>query len=174
MDREAWCATVHGVEKSWTLSDWTEGSCNKLLPSRWLLNWTELRWLKRKQMNFLTGLKVKSPKLKCWQGFKGSRVSTSNFWCLLAILVFFSFIDTAPTPAFSFTWSSFPCCSLSSPSLSFTEVLTIRFRAHSNQKWYHFEILISNTSAKHFISNKLHFEGPGLLEGSHSIPYTHL
>ena len=30
MDREAWCATVHGVTKSWTrLSDWTE------------LNWTE-------------------------------------------------------------------------------------------------------------------------------------
>ena len=25
MDREAWCATVHGVSKSWTqLSDWTE------------------------------------------------------------------------------------------------------------------------------------------------------
>ena len=25
MDREAWCATVHGVTKSWTqLSDWTE------------------------------------------------------------------------------------------------------------------------------------------------------
>ena len=30
MDREAWCATIHGVTKSWTrLSDWTE------------LNWTE-------------------------------------------------------------------------------------------------------------------------------------
>ena len=31
MDREAWCAEIHGVTKSWTLlSDWTE------------LNWTEL------------------------------------------------------------------------------------------------------------------------------------
>ena len=24
MDREAWRAAVHGVAKSWTLSDWTE------------------------------------------------------------------------------------------------------------------------------------------------------
>ena len=29
MDREAWCATVHGVMKKWTwLSVWTEMSCN--------------------------------------------------------------------------------------------------------------------------------------------------
>ena len=33
MDREAWCASVHGVEKSWTqLSDWTE--LNEVEPPR--------------------------------------------------------------------------------------------------------------------------------------------
>ena len=33
MDREAWCATVHGVTKSLTrLNDWTE------------LNWTQRLW----------------------------------------------------------------------------------------------------------------------------------
>ena len=35
MDREAWCATVHGVTKSWTwLSEWTELMGNSLVVHR--------------------------------------------------------------------------------------------------------------------------------------------
>ena len=38
MDREVWCATVHGISKSWTwLNDWTE------------LNWICFRIIKRKE-----------------------------------------------------------------------------------------------------------------------------
>ena len=37
MDREAWCAVIHGVTKSWT----------------WLSNWTELNWTEPWYMAFL-------------------------------------------------------------------------------------------------------------------------
>ena len=49
MDREAWCAAVHGVTKNWTrLSNWTElmggwwpsgFSCRKILLERWRELW---------------------------------------------------------------------------------------------------------------------------------------
>ena len=43
LDREAWCATVHGVAKSWArLSDWTELKC--LLTDEWITCGPYLEW----------------------------------------------------------------------------------------------------------------------------------
>ena len=54
MDREAWCAAVHGFAKSWTwLSDWTE------------LNWTELKFPFPKPCGFPGQTKELDHRLHC-------------------------------------------------------------------------------------------------------------
>ena len=48
MDRETWCAAIHGVAKSWTrLSDWTELNWKFLIQEKCL----EADWLKHPQKN---------------------------------------------------------------------------------------------------------------------------
>ena len=73
MDREAWCAAVHGVTKSWTwLSDWTDWSWTReVITSRYLekanTQKTVMNWIFRTDI-FLYPLFKSIPwtALSCW------------------------------------------------------------------------------------------------------------
>ena len=67
VDREAWCAAVHEVTKSWTrLSDWTELRWNIISKAQKIKLWTHLWW-------YFAVIYYKSP-------LDNIRGSENNFW----------------------------------------------------------------------------------------------
>ena len=64
MDREAWCAAIHGVAKGWT----------------WLSDWTELNWLMTIQFLIFWGTTILFPKAAIQ--FYNSTSNTQVFQCL--------------------------------------------------------------------------------------------
>ena len=70
LDREAWCAAVHGVAKSWTRPrNWTE------LRGKWMNEWIALPWGWHVTLSF-AGYFLDYCKLFCLQFFAKMHVST--------------------------------------------------------------------------------------------------
>jgi len=62
--REAWCAVVHGVSKSWTqLSNWTELNCAQSCPTAttWTVGCQALLSMEFSRQEYLRGLPLPTP-----------------------------------------------------------------------------------------------------------------
>ena len=99
MDREAWCAAVHGVTKSRTrLSNWTE--------LNWILIWVTLgNWLEMKKWSLECDISFRSLHCKTTKLYKDRMISKIHLNCCyqscsatsghkMTVLLFFFFIKT--------------------------------------------------------------------------------
>ena len=102
MDREAWCAAVHGVTKSRTqLSNWTE--------LNWILIWVTLgNWLERKKWSLECDISFRSLHCKTTKLYKDRMISKIHLNCCyqscsatsghkMTVLSFFFFSCTSST-----------------------------------------------------------------------------
>ena len=146
IDREAWWAAVHGVEKSWTwLSDWTELTD--------LAKWTQKTWLNRTWevlehwglLSWNSATKSRSPVILCWKSYMG-RVETPWPGVLPLLLSHFSRVRLCATP-----WTA---AHQAPPSLGFSRQeyqsgLPFPSSMHESEKWKWSRSVVSDSSRPH-------------------------